>query len=210
MHTRSIIYEILWYLKGGDNIQYLNDHGVTIWDLWANENGDLGPIYGKQWVDWNGINQVANVIDKLRNNPNDRRLIISAWNVGELDQMALPPCHYAFQFYVANGKLSCMLNQRSCDTAIGIPFNIVQYSILTHMFAQVTNLEPGEFIWNGGDVHVYVNHTEQLSEQLTRDPYPSPTLKLNPEVKEIDDFKYDDFVIENYKHHSLIKMEVAK
>lgn len=215
MHTRSIIYEILWYLQGGDNIKYLNDHGVTIWDEWAQEDGSLGPIYGYQWRKWpdpygNPIDQVADVIYKLKNNYNDRRMIISAWNVGYLNQMRLPPCHLLFQFYVANNKLSCNMYQRSVDSGLGLPFNIVQYSILTHMFAQVTNLEPGEFIWNGGDVHIYVNHIDQLKEQVTREPYPSPRLKLNPEVKEIDDFKFEDFDIIDYKHHPLIRMEVAK
>ncbi len=230
MHTRSIIYEILWYLQGGDNIKYLNDNNVTIWDEWADENGNLGPIYGYQWRKWpvmtgtrtvmedgvkvrepvvKHIDQVANLIDMLRRNPNDRRLIVSAWNVGQIDDMALPPCHYAFQFFVGNGKLSCMLNQRSCDVGLGVPFNIVQYSILTHMVAHVTGLEPGEFIWNGGDVHIYENHIDQLKEQCARNAYPSPRLEFVRKVPEIDDFVYEDFKIVDYQHHPLIKMEVA-
>lgn len=250
MHTRSIIYEILWYLQGGDNIKYLNENGVRIWDEWSDENGYLGPIYGYQWrkwpkatnavvvweadkvranIIWEHIDQIAELIHKLRTNPNDRRLIVSAWNVAELDTMALPPCHYTFQFYtrprtqsevdatlysdypqgIPRYALSCMLNQRSCDTGLGVPFNIVQYSILVRMVAHVCNMVPDEFIWNGGDVHIYENHIEQLKEQVLRVPYPSPKLKLNPDVKEIDDFKYEDFEIVDYEHHPLIRMEVA-
>ena len=230
MHTRSIIYEILWYLQGGDNIQYLNDNGVRIWNEWADENGDLGPVYGYQWRKWpvvtgtntvldNGmkvktpvtkhIDQIAILIDTLRRNPNDRRLIVSAWNVGQLEQMRLPPCHYTFQFYVADNRLSCMMNQRSCDLFLGVPFNIVQYSILTRMVAHVTGFEPGEFIWNGGDVHIYENHIEQCKTQIVRQPYPSPYLELDPDVKEIDDFYYEAFQIHGYEHHPLIKAEVA-
>lgn len=230
MHTRSIIYEILWYLKGGDNIKYLNDNGVTIWDEWADENGDLGPVYGYQWrkwkkpqsakINWQGdkpkayinyehIDQIGNVIHKLRTTPHDRRLIVSSWNVADIDDMALPPCHYTFQFYVADGRLSCMLNQRSCDVGLGVPFNIVQYSILTRMIAHVTNLQPGEFIWNGGDVHIYVNHREQLEKQVSHFPKPSPLFSLNPDITEIDDFKFEDFSIENYTPGPLLKMPVA-
>lgn len=230
MHTRSIIYEILWYLRGETNIKYLNDNNVTIWDEWADENGELGPVYGYQWRKWSivtgtriemedgvkvikpvtkHIDQIAQLIDTLKRNPNDRRLIVSAWNVGQLPAMALPPCHYAFQFWVGDGKLSCMLNQRSCDVGLGVPFNIVQYSIITHMIAHVTGLEPGEFIWNGGDVHIYVNHIDPLKRQLKRKPHPSPYLTLNPDVNNIDDFVYEDFEIHDYQCHPGIKMEVA-
>lgn len=230
MHTRSIIHEILWYLRGDTNIEYLTKNNVTIWNEWANDNGELGPVYGYQWRNWptvsgtrvemeNGvkvikpvikhIDQIAQLIDTLRRNPNDRRLIVSAWNVGQINEMALPPCHYAFQFWVGGGKLSCMLNQRSCDVGLGVPFNIVQYSILTHMVAHVVQLDPGEFIWNGGDVHIYVNHVDQLNEQLTRDPYPSPRLNIKRRVNNIDDFEYDDFEIVGYESHPTIKMEVA-
>lgn len=228
MHTRSIIHELLWYLMGESNIKYLQDNGVRIWNEWADENGDLGPVYGHQWrkwpkvhptiINWEGknptakiteIDQIGNVINMLRTNPNDRRMIVSAWNVADVEDMALPPCHYAFQFYVADNKLSCMLNQRSCDVPLGVPFNIVQYSILTRMIAQVTGFEAGEFIWNGGDVHIYMNQIEAMGEQITRTPYPSPRLILNPDIKEINDFKYDDFDIVGYEHHPIIKMEVS-
>jgi len=219
MHTRSIIHELLWYLRGDSNIKYLQDNGVRIWNEWADENGDLGPVYGYQWRNWIGsdgvvTDQIADLIYKLRNNPGDRRLIVSAWNVGDLGRMALPPCHYTFQFYTEpteDGRysLSMMLNQRSCDVGLGVPFNIVQYSILLHMVAQVANMVPGEFIWNGGDVHVYENHQDALNEQLMREPFESPQLRLNPDVKEIDDFKFEDFEIVNYTHHPLIKMEVS-
>lgn len=231
MFTRGIIYEILWYLQGNTNIQYLLDNNVHIWDEWADENGDLGPVYGAQWrkwkvpvraeIDWNHdpvtshivweyVDQIAQIIHQLRTNPEDRRIIVNAWNVGELDDMALPPCHMAFQFWSANGKLKCHLYQRSCDVGLGVPFNIVQYSILTHMIAHVTGLEADEFIWTGGDTHIYTNHVDQLREQLTRDPYPSPSLKLNPDVKEIDDFTFEDFEIVGYDDfHPTIKMEVA-
>jgi len=230
MHTRSIIHELLWYLQGNTNIKYLQDNGVRIWNEWADENGDLGPVYGAQWrkwpvpesaiidyevdppvasIKWKHIDQIADVINKLRNSPNDRRIIVSAWNVGQIDEMALPPCHYAFQFWVGDGKLSCLLNQRSCDVGLGVPFNIVQYSILTHMIAQITGLEVGEFIWRGGDVHIYKNHIEALSEQPFRTPYPSPRLILNKDVKEIDDFKFEDFEIVDYECHPAIKMEVS-
>jgi thymidylate synthase len=216
MHTRSIIYELLWYLRGDTNIKYLNDNGVTIWDEWATESGELGPVYGEQWRAWHtpgqdtvNIDQIANVIDLLRTTPDSRRMLVSAWNVGELASMALPPCHYSFQFWTADGKLSMIMNQRSCDVGLGVPYNIVQYSILLRMIAQVTGFVPGEFIWRGGDVHIYKNHVEQLVEQLERDPHPSPVLKLNPNVKEIDDFKYSDFEIVGYKSHPKIKMEVS-
>lgn len=231
MHTRSIIHEILWYLRGDTNIKYLNDNGVRIWNEWANSRGELGPVYGYQWrkwpvpdgtaihyeldpptavIKWKHIDQIAEIIDKLKNNPDDRRIIVSAWNVGQIEDMALPPCHYAFQFWVGDGKLSCMLNQRSCDTGLGVPFNIVQYSILTLMIAQVTGLKPGEFIWNGGDVHIYNNHFDALKEQLQRKPFPSPRLVLNPDVNNIDDFKFEDFEIVDYdNYHPAIKMEVS-
>jgi len=265
MHTRSIIYEILWYLRGDTNIQYLNDNGVRIWDEWADESGDLGPVYGKQWRDWGGtpdtiavgaahmggkqgIDQIATVIDQLRNNPDDRRIIVNAWNVGEISEMALPPCHAMFQFWsaemsakhredwmhnnvncvtydgpisdeaihekcdrhnVPTRQLCCHLYQRSCDVGLGVPFNIVQYSILTHMIAQVTNHVATEFVWTGGDVHVYKNHVDALMGQLKLQPFDAPTLKLNKDITEIDDFSYEDFEILNYEHHPIIKMDVA-
>lgn len=231
MHTRSIIHEIIWYLRGDTNIKYLNDNNVTIWDEWADENGDLGPVYGEQWrrwkhpkgatinyntdppkavIEWEYVDQIAQVIEQLRTNPNDRRIIVNAWNVGEIEEMALPPCHMAFQFWSANGKLRCHLYQRSCDVGLGVPFNVVQYSILTHMIAQVTGLEAEEFVWTGGDVHIYNNHIDMLREQITREAYPSPTLSLNPEVKEIDDFTFEDIQIVGYDDfHPTIKMEVA-
>lgn len=232
MHIPSIIYELLWYIKGDTNIKYLQDNGVRIWNEWADENGDLGPVYGKQWRSvpkyvWahkyerspgyyadafkieGDVDQLQDAIDTIRTNPDCRRIIVNAWNVGEIDQMALPPCHAFFQFYVANGKLSCKLTQRSCDVGLGVPFNIAQYSMLTLMIAHITGLKPGEFIWSGGDVHIYRNHFDKLLNQLNRRPYPSPTLWLNPDVKEIDDFKYEDIEIRDYKHHDAIKMEVS-
>lgn len=215
MHTRSIIYEILWYLRGDTNTKYLNDNGVKIWNEWADENGDLGPIYGKQWRDWDGIDQIAQVIDQLKNNPDDRRIIVNAWNVGEIQHMALPPCHALFQFWSAplegsdKRQLRCHLYQRSCDVGLGVPFNIVQYSILTHMIAKITNHVATEFVWTGGDVHIYNNHIEQLNKQLKRTYFPSPTIKFERDIESIDDFTYEDFVIENYDCHSIIKMPVA-
>ncbi len=213
MFTRGIIQELLWYLQGNTNINYLLDHDVHIWDEWADENGDLGPVYGKQWRAWEHageeIDQLGIVIDQLKNNPNDRRMIVCSWNVGQLPQMALPPCHAFFQFYSVDGELSCQLYQRSCDIGLGVPFNIVQYSILVHMIAQVTGHTAGEFVWTGGDCHIYNNHIEQLERQTERKPYPSPTLRLNPEVTNIDDFRFDDFEIENYQSHLGIKMEVS-
>lgn len=198
MHLKSIIHELLWFIKGDTNVKYLQDNGVRIWNEWADENGDLGPIYGSQWRNWNGegIDQLAQVVDKLKNNPNDRRMIVSAWNVSKIPEMHLPPCHMMFQFYVANGKLSCMLYQRSCDMFLGVPFNIASYALLTMMLAQVCDLEPGEFVHTLGDTHIYHNHFEQVKEQLRREPLPLPTMKLNPQVKDINDFKYEDFTLE--------------
>ncbi len=211
MHLKSIIHELLWFIKGDTNVKYLQDNGVRIWNEWADENGDLGPIYGSQWRDWNGegIDQLAQVVDKLKNNPNDRRMIVSAWNVSKISEMRLPPCHMMFQFYVANGKLSCMLYQRSCDMFLGVPFNIASYALLTMMLAQVCNLEPGEFVHTLGDTHIYHNHFEQVKEQLRREPLPLPTMRLNPQVKDINDFKYEDFTLENYECYGAIKAQVA-
>jgi thymidylate synthase len=269
MHTKSIIHELLWFLAGDTNIKYLNDNGVRIWNEWADENGDLGPVYGNQWRNWGGskgeyfekfgctfygeggigIDQIANVIDKLRTNPNDRRIIVSAWNVGQIEKMALPPCHAFFQFWsrelsvderndwmshnykglvdydcpisddakheycdrhgIPRRGLSCHLYQRSCDVALGVPFNIAQYSILIHMIAQVTNHIAEEFVWTGGDTHIYNNHIDLLGEQITREPYESPKLLLNTSVKEIDDFVFDDFQITEYESHPTIKMDVS-
>ena len=211
VHLKSIIYELLWFIKGDTNIKYLTDNGVRIWNEWADENGDLGPVYGSQWRNWNGegIDQLAEVVDKLKHNPNDRRIIVSAWNVGKIKDMKLPPCHMMFQFYVANNKLSCMLYQRSCDMFLGVPFNIASYSLLTMMLAQVCGLEPGEFIHTLGDTHIYHNHFEQVKEQLSRKPYPLPQMKINPEVKDINGFKYEDFELVNYQCHDTIKAKVA-
>lgn len=211
MHLKSIIHELLWFIKGDTNVKYLQDNGVRIWNEWADENGDLGPIYGSQWRNWNGegIDQLAQVVDKLKNNPNDRRMIVSAWNVSKIPEMHLPPCHMMFQFYVANGKLSCMLYQRSCDMFLGVPFNIASYALLTMMLAQVCNLEPGEFVHTLGDTYIYHNHFEQVKEQLRREPLPLPTMRLNPQVKDINDFKYEDFTLENYECYGAIKAQVA-
>lgn len=211
MHLKSIIHELLWFIKGDTNVKYLQDNGVRIWNEWADENGDLGPIYGSQWRNWNGegIDQLAQVVDKLKNNPNDRRMIVSAWNVSKIPEMHLPPCHMMFQFYVANGKLSCMLYQRSCNMFLGVPFNIASYALLTMMLAQVCNLEPGEFVHTLGDTHIYHNHFEQVKEQLRREPLPLPTMRLNPQVKDINDFKYEDFTLENYECYGAIKAQVA-
>lgn len=211
MHLKSIIYELLWFIKGDTNVKYLQDHGVRIWNEWADENGNLGPVYGAQWRNWNneGIDQLAEVIDKLKNNPNDRRMIVSAWNVGKIAEMRLPPCHMMFQFYTANNKLSCMLYQRSCDMFLGVPFNIASYALLTMMVAQVCGLEPGEFIHTLGDTHIYHNHFDQVREQLSRRPFALPQMKINPEVKDINDFVYEDFSLENYQCHDTIKAKVA-
>ena len=214
LHIRSIIYELLWFLRGETNIRWLNDHKVTIWDEWADENGDLGPIYGKQWRAWptcdgGHIDQIRQVIDQIRNNPDSRRIIVSAWNVAELEKMALPPCHVLFQFYVANGRLSCQLYQRSADIFLGVPFNIASYALLTHMIAHVTGLEPGEFIHTLGDAHLYLNHLEQARTQLAREPRPLPRLRIRRQVQDIDDYRYEDFEITGYDPHPHIKAPVA-
>ena len=203
LHLKSIIYELLWFLQGNTNVKYLQDHGVRIWNEWADENGELGPVYGHQWRSWpdyNGgvIDQISNVVEQIKKNPDSRRLIVSAWNVAEVDSMALPPCHTLFQFYVADGKLSLQLYQRSADTFIGVPFNIASYALLLQMMAQVTGLKPGEFVHTTGDTHVYTNHLEQVQLQLTRAPRTLPVMRINPEVKSIFDFQYEDFVLENY------------
>lgn len=214
LHLKSIIYELLWFLNGDTNVQYLKDNGVSIWNEWANEEGDLGPVYGKQWRSWQGANgevidQITDVIHQIKNNPDSRRLIVSAWNVAELPKMALMPCHTLFQFYVADGKLSCQLYQRSADVFLGVPFNIASYALLTMMVAQVCNLQVGDFVHSFGDVHLYNNHIAQAELQLTRVPYDLPTMKLNPEVKDIFGFKFEDFTLENYQHHPHIKAPVA-
>lgn len=214
LHLKSIIYELLWFLKGETNIAYLKEHGISIWDEWANENGDLGPVYGHQWRSWTGadgqtFDQIKDVLHQLKTNPDSRRMIVNAWNVADLPKMALSPCHALFQFYVANGKLSCQLYQRSADTFLGVPFNIASYALLTMMMAQVSGLEPGEFIHTFGDVHIYSNHIEQAKLQLSREPFPLPTLKMNPEVTDLFDFKFEDFTIENYQSHPHIKAPVA-
>lgn len=211
MHLKSIIYELLWFLKGDTNVKYLQEHGVRIWNEWADENGDLGPVYGSQWRNWNGegIDQIAEVIEKLKKTPNDRRMIVSAWNVGKIAEMHLPPCHMMFQFYVANNKLSCMLYQRSCDMFLGVPFNIASYALLTMMVAQVCGYELGEFIHTLGDTHIYHNHFEQVREQLSRTPYELPQMCINPEVKDINDFKYEDFELQGYQSYEAIKGQVA-
>ncbi|MBC7949266.1 MAG: thymidylate synthase [Chitinophagaceae bacterium] len=214
VHMRSIIYELLWFLKGETNIAYLKENGVSIWDEWANENGDLGPVYGKQWRSWEGkngkvVDQVKDLIQQIKRNPDSRRLIISAWNVTELPEMALMPCHTMFQFYVADGKLSCQLYQRSADVFLGVPFNIASYALLTQMIAQVCDLEPGDFVHTFGDVHIYKNHIDQVNLQLTRTPFPLPVMKLNPLVKNIFDFSFEDIQLENYTSHPGIKAPVA-
>jgi thymidylate synthase len=214
VHVKSIIYELLWFLRGDTNVRWLQEHGVRIWDEWADENGELGPVYGKQWRSWpkpdgGTIDQIARLTSDIRKNPNSRRLIVTAWNPADIDQMALPPCHCLFQFYVGAGKLSCQLYQRSADVFLGVPFNIASYALLTQMVAQVTGLKPGEFIHSFGDAHLYLNHLDQTREQLTRRPYPLPTMKLNPEVKDIFGFRYEDFALENYQAHPHIKAPVA-
>jgi len=214
LHVKSIVHELLWFLKGETNVEYLKQNGVRIWNEWADENGELGPVYGKQWRSWEGadgktVDQVSELIRQIKKNPDSRRLIISAWNVADLPEMALMPCHALFQFYVADGKLSCQLYQRSADVFLGVPFNIASYALLTLMVAQVCDLEPGEFIHTFGDVHIYSNHLEQVQLQLSRKPMPLPTMKLNPEVKNIFDFKFEDFSLENYQFHPPIKAPVA-
>ena len=214
LHTRSIIHELLWFLKGDTNTAYLHDNKVTIWDEWADENGDLGPIYGKQWRAWEAkdgrvIDQIGELIEQIKKTHDSRRLLVSAWKVGDLDKMALPPCHIIFQFYVANNRLSCQLYQRSADVFLGVPFNIASYALLTHMIAQVCGLGVGEFIHTTGDTHLYLNHIEQAKLQLTRTPYKLPTLKLNESITDINDFKYEDIAIENYESHPHIKASVA-
>jgi thymidylate synthase len=224
LHLRSIIYELLWFLKGDTNIKYLKENKVSIWNEWADENGDLGPVYGAQWRNWNndGIDQISEVINQIKNNPDSRRMIVTAWNPSVLPESgvsfsenvasgkaALPPCHAWFQFYVADGKLSCQMYQRSCDTFLGVPFNIASYALLTMMMAQVTGLQPGEFIHTLGDAHLYLNHIEQAKLQLTRKPYPLPVMKLNPEVKSIFDFNFEDFTLEGYMSHPHIKGEIS-
>ncbi|KSW24653.1 MULTISPECIES: thymidylate synthase [unclassified Pseudomonas] len=213
-HLKSIVHELLWFLKGSTNIAYLKENGVSIWDEWADENGDLGPVYGYQWRSWPApdgrhIDQIANLMTMLKNNPDSRRLIVSAWNPALIDEMALPPCHALFQFYVADGKLSCQLYQRSADIFLGVPFNIASYALLTLMVAQVAGLQPGDFIWTGGDCHLYANHLEQADLQLSREPLPLPTMKLNPEVKDLFDFRFEDFELVGYESHPHIKAPVA-
>lgn len=214
LSLRSIIHELLWFLKGDTNIRYLHDHKVTIWDEWANENGDLGPVYGKQWRAWptpdgETIDQMSQLIAQIKTNPDSRRLLVNAWNVGELSKMALPPCHLLFQFYVANNRLSCQLYQRSCDAFLGVPFNIASYALLTHMVAQQCDLEVGDFIWTGGDCHIYSNHLEQVNLQLSREPFPLPTLQLQRKPPSLFDYQFEDFEIVNYQAHPHIKAQVA-
>lgn len=214
VHMKSIIHELLWFLQGDTNIKYLNDNGVRIWNEWADENGELGPVYGHQWRSWptpdgGRIDQISQVVHQLKNNPDSRRIMVSAWNVAEVNNMALPPCHTLFQFYVADGRLSCQLYQRSADVFLGVPFNIASYALLTQMMAQVCDLQPGEFIHTFGDTHLYLNHLEQASLQLTREPRALPVMKLNPSVKSIFEFKYEDFKLEGYDPHPHIKAPVA-
>jgi len=214
VHLKSIIYELLWFLRGETNIGYLKENGVSIWDEWADENGDLGPVYGKQWRCWESkdgqvIDQIQQALDMISNTPDSRRILINAWNVGEISKMALMPCHTMFQFYVANGKLSCQLYQRSADLFLGVPFNIASYALLTMMMAQVTGLEPGDFVHTFGDAHIYLNHMEQVNKQLSREPKPYPKMKLNPNVTDLFDFDFEDFTVEGYDPHPGIKAPVA-
>jgi thymidylate synthase len=214
LHLPSIVYELLWFLNGDTNVKYLQDHGVRIWNEWADENGDLGPVYGKQWRRWEAadgriIDQIQDVLDRIKTDPDSRRLIVVAWNVGEVAKMALPPCHLLFQFYVADGKLSCQLYQRSCDVFLGVPFNIASYALLTHMMAQQSGLDVGEFIWTGGDVHLYANHLEQTEEQLAREPYPLPQLNIKRKPNSISEYQFEDFEFVNYQAHPHIKGKVA-
>ena len=213
-HLRSIIYELLWFLNGDTNVKYLQDNGVRIWNEWADENGNLGPVYGHQWRSWSTaeggyVDQISELMQEIKQNPNSRRLIVSAWNVGELEKMALPPCHAFIQFYVADGKLSCQLYQRSCDVFLGLPFNIASYALLTHMVAQQSDLAVGDFVWTGGDVHLYSNHLEQAKEQLTREPFPAPQLRIKRKPDSIFAYQYDDFEIVDYQAHPHIKAPVA-
>jgi thymidylate synthase len=214
LHLKSIIHELLWFLRGESNVRYLKENGVRIWNEWADEVGELGPVYGVQWRSWQSgggeaVDQITEVIEQIKQNPNSRRLMVSAWNVGEIEEMALPPCHVLFQFYVAEGRLSCQLYQRSADIFLGLPFNIASYALLTMMMAQVCDLTPGEFVHSLGDTHLYSNHIEQAKLQLSREPYPLPEMKLNPEVKSIFEFKYDDFELVNYQAYAHIKAKVA-
>ena len=214
VHLKSIIHELLWFLKGDTNVKYLQDNGVKIWNEWAGVDGELGPVYGHQWRSWSApdgreIDQISQVIEQIKNNPLSRRLIVNAWNVGDLDKMKLPPCHLLFQFYVNDGKLSCQLYQRSADVFLGVPFNIASYALLTLMVAQVTGLQPGDFVHTFGDAHIYNNHLEQVKLQLSREPFPLPQMKINPEVKSIFDFKFEDFELVNYQAHPHIKGEVS-
>lgn len=214
LHFRSIIHELLWFLKGDTNIKYLNENGVTIWDEWADAGGDLGPVYGKQWTNWEtkdgrGINQIEWLINEIKRNPDSRRLVVSAWNVGELDEMALMPCHALFQFYVAEGKLSCQLYQRSCDSFLGVPYNIVSYALLTHIIAQQCDLNVGDFVWTGGDCHIYLNHLEQVENQLSREPFDLPKLEIKRKPDSIFDYKFEDFEIVNYQSHKAIAAPIA-
>lgn len=214
IHLKSVIYELLWFLNGDTNTKYLRDHGVTIWDEWADENGDLGPVYGHQWRCWptpdgKHVDQISRVVNEIRSNPDSRRLIVNAWNVGELHKMALTPCHALFQFYVAGGRLSCQLYQRSCDVFLGLPFNIASYSLLTHMVAQQCELGVGEFVWTGGDTHLYLNHLEQTELQLSRQPYPLPTLRIRRRPPSLFDYRYEDFEFLDYQCHPVIKAPIA-
>lgn len=214
LHLRSIIHELLWFLQGNTNIKYLNENQVTIWDEWADANGELGPVYGKQWRSWEAadgkvIDQITEVIEQIKTNPDSRRLIVSAWNVGQIPNMALAPCHTLFQFYVSNGKLSCQLYQRSADIFLGVPFNIASYALLTMMIAQVTNLQLGDFVHTFGDAHLYVNHLDQVQTQLARTPHPLPTMHINPAIKSIFDFRFEDFSLQNYESHPAIKAPIA-
>jgi thymidylate synthase len=213
LHLKSIIYELLWFLRGETNIRYLHEHGVSIWDEWADERGDLGPVYGKQWRSWptadGNVDQLAEVVEQIKKNPDSRRLIVSAWNVGELDQMALLPCHALFQFYVAGGRLSCQLYQRSADVLLGVPFNIASYALLTHMVAQQCGVAVGDFVWTGGDCHLYLNHLEQADLQLSREPYPKPELIIRRHPPTLFDYDFEDFEIRNYRYHPPIKAPIA-
>jgi len=214
VHLKSIIYELLWFIQGETNVDYLQDNGVSIWDEWADERGELGPVYGAQWRSWKTaegreIDQLSRAVEQIKNNPDSRRIIVSAWNVGEIEKMALPPCHLLFQFYVADGALSCQLYQRSADVFLGVPFNIASYSLLTRMVAQVCGLRVGEFVHTLGDAHLYLNHLDQARLQLTREPYPSPTMEINPEVDSLFDFKYEDFQLQDYQAHPHIKAKIS-